>query len=89
MLFDWVNLSSVALGKERSWFKVLSRMPLSCSPVRYVYAHGKISTKVFVASTGKGSTLASKTLKGLAAKGLLAWHGSSQNDPSQFYVLPH
>ena len=89
MLFDWVNLSSVALGKERSWFKVLSRMPLSCSPVRYVYAHGKISTKVFVASTGKGSTLASKTLKGLAAKGLLAWPGSSQNDPSQFYALPH
>ena len=42
-----------------------------------------------VASTGKGSTLASKTLKGLAAKGLLAWHGSSQNDPSQFYALPH
>ncbi len=56
--------------------------------MRYVYAHGKISTKVFVASSGKGSTLASKTLKGLAAKGLLAWHGSSQNDPSQFYALP-
>lgn len=55
--------------------------------MRCVFSRGRISTKELVAFTGKGSTLASKTLKGLVSKGLLVWHGSSQNDPSQFYTL--
>lgn len=56
--------------------------------LQYVYSRGKISTKELASLIGKGSTLCSKTLKGLVDKGVLAWHGTSANDPSQFYSLP-
>lgn len=49
---------------------------------------GKITTRELSSLIGKGLTLSSKTLRGLAAKGILEWHGNSKNDPSQFYSLP-
>ena len=35
----------------------------------------------------KGSSLCARTLKRLAAMGILEWHGSSTHDPSQYYTL--
>lgn len=55
--------------------------------MRYVLSHGRVSTRELVAFSGRGNSLVAKTLKSLTAKGLLVWHGSSQNDPSQFYSL--
>lgn len=55
--------------------------------MQYVYAHSQITNKDLVAITGKGSSLCRRMLKGLVEKGFLIWHGSSTNDPSQFYSL--
>jgi ATP-dependent DNA helicase RecG len=56
--------------------------------VQYVYSVGRITTGELARLLDKGPTLSSKTLKGLAAKNILAWHGSGKNDPSQYYSLP-
>ncbi|MGN1360699.1 MAG: ATP-binding protein [Eggerthellaceae bacterium] len=58
------------------------------SAMQYVYSKGRITTRELTAFIDKGSTLCAKTLKGLVSKGLLIWHGSSANDPSQYYSLP-
>lgn len=56
--------------------------------MQYVYSKGRITTRELAAFIGKGSTLCAKTLKGLVSKGLLIWHGSTANGPSQYYSLP-
>ena len=56
--------------------------------LQYVYARGRITTRELRDFTGKSLSTCAKTLKGLAAKGVLVWHGTSQNDPSQYYSLP-
>lgn len=53
-----------------------------------VYSTGRITTSELAKLTGKGAETCSKTLKKLAGKGALVWHGTSRNDPSQFYSLP-
>lgn len=55
--------------------------------VRHAFASGRIATKVFSEITGKGSSYCGKVLKGLAKKGVLVWHGTSTNDPHQFYSV--
>lgn len=56
--------------------------------VQYVYNTGRVTTGELAKLIGKGATLSSKTLKRLTEKGILVWHGSSKNDPSQYYSLP-
>lgn len=56
--------------------------------VQYVYLRGKITTKILSEQLDRGSTLCSKILKGLVEKNILTWHGTSSNDPSQYYSLP-
>ncbi len=55
--------------------------------MRYVMSNGSITTKALAARIEKGARLCARTLRGLAEKGLLKWHGSSKNDPSQYYTL--
>lgn len=55
--------------------------------IQYVYGKGRISTKILSSFIGKSSMVSSRTLKGLVEKGMLEWHGSSSNDPSQYYSL--
>ena len=55
--------------------------------VRYAMSHGSVTTKVLAEQLRKSSSLCAKTLKRLAEKGVLEWHGSSKNDPSQHYTL--
>lgn len=59
------------------------------SAIQYVYSKGRITTRELAAVIGKGPTLCAKTLRRLASKGILTWHGSSANDPSQYYSLPN
>lgn len=37
---------------------------------------------------GRSTKSSSAILKGLDAKGVLAWHGTSRTDPAQYYSLP-
>lgn len=55
--------------------------------VQLAMAHGRVTTKGLADRTGKGSKLCSRTLRGLADKQILAWHGTAPNDPSQHYTL--
>ena len=48
---------------------------------------GRVTTKALVEATGISRPTASDTLKGMAARGLLSWHGHSANDPSQYYAI--
>ena len=47
----------------------------------------KITTKMATELIEKGSTFCRKLLKNLADKDLLEWHGTSQNDRTQYYTL--
>ena len=56
--------------------------------LHFMYNSGeKITTKKTVELTGKGSTCCRKLLKNLESKGLLEWHGTSQNDRTQHYTI--
>lgn len=50
-------------------------------------SRGRVTTKTLGDATKKGPTLCARTLKKLANKGLLDWHGSGTHDPSQYYSL--
>ncbi|MBQ9044035.1 MAG: DUF977 family protein [Eggerthellaceae bacterium] len=48
---------------------------------------GRVTTKALTDAAGVGRQTASNTLKDMAARGLLVWHGNSANDPSQYYTV--
>lgn len=56
--------------------------------MQYVYNKGRITTRELVTLINRSSVLSSKTLKALACKELLVWHGNNSNDPAQYYSLP-
>lgn len=55
--------------------------------MQYVFSNGTITTRELATLIHKGSSYSSRLLKKLQEKNLLAWHGNSKNDPSQFYSL--
>ena len=55
--------------------------------IRYAMSRGSVTTKTLAKQIRKSSSLCAKTLKELAEKRVLEWHGSSKNDPSQHYTL--
>lgn len=55
--------------------------------VQAAYARGKILPKDFASLIGRSQRSATRVLKGLASRGVLQWHGTSTNDPSQYYAL--
>ena len=55
--------------------------------IRLAFASGRVTTKELAEEIDKGSTLCSKVLRGLVKKSLLEWHGTSPNDPRQYYSL--
>lgn len=61
--------------------------PYQVAAVQIALGRGRVATKELANHTGKSSSLCAKTLKGLVEMGVLAWHGSSTNDPSQYYTL--
>ena len=61
--------------------------PYQISAVQLAMGRGRVTTKELGERIGKGSSLCARTLKELAAMGILEWHGSSTHDPSQYYTL--
>lgn len=55
--------------------------------VRLVVNRGRVTTKALADYTGRSISLCARTLKGLANKNILVWHGSSKNDPAQYYSI--
>ncbi len=51
--------------------------------MRYVMSNGSVTAKALAGRTGKSASLCARTIKDLVEKGILKWHGSSKNDPSQ------
>ena len=56
--------------------------------IQWVYSKGSITTRELSARINRSSVFSSRTLKGLAEKELLVWHGNNPTDPSQYYSLP-
>lgn len=48
---------------------------------------GRVTTRELSAHIGRSSRTASVALKSLVAKKVLSWHGTSSNDPAQYYSL--
>lgn len=55
--------------------------------VQAAYARGHVTTKELTELIGRSAKSSSAILKGLDAKGVLAWHGTSRTDPVQYYSL--
>lgn len=55
--------------------------------VQAAYARGHVTTKELAELIGRSAKSSSAILKGLDAKGVLAWHGTSRTDPVQYYSL--
>lgn len=56
--------------------------------VRLAFTNGRVTAKELAGRIGRSQRTATRVLKGIAGpEGLLEWHGSSINDPRQFYAL--
>ena len=56
--------------------------------VRLAFTNGRVTAKKLAERIGRSQRTATRVLKGIAGpEGLLEWHGSSINDPRQFYAL--
>ena len=58
------------------------------SAMQYVYARGRATVRDLAGHLGRSVKVSSQTLRGLAERDLLVWHGSNTRDPSQYYELP-
>lgn len=55
--------------------------------VRFAFARGRVTTRNLSELIGRSTRSSSSILKALEAKGVLVWHGTSRNDPAQYYSL--
>ncbi|WP_204190058.1 hypothetical protein [Staphylococcus sp. GDY8P79P] len=55
--------------------------------IQYVYPSNEINVKLANEILGKKDTYSRKILNGLLDKKILYWHGSSKQDPTQYYSL--
>ena len=55
--------------------------------VRLAFARGRVTTRDLSRLIGRSTRSSSSILKALEAKGVLVWHGTSRNDPAQYYAL--
>lgn len=46
-----------------------------------------VTTRNLSRLIGRSTRSSPSILKALGAKGMLVWHGTSRNDPSQYYAL--
>ena len=58
------------------------------SAMQYVYARGRATVRDLAGHLGRSVKVSRQTLRGLAERNLLVWHGSNTRDPSQYYELP-
>ena len=55
--------------------------------VQAAYAKGRISPKELAGRIERSQRSATRVLKGLAGREIMEWHGTSINDPSQYYTI--
>lgn len=55
--------------------------------VQYTYGKGRVTVRGLAEHLGRSSKVARATLRSLADKRILDWHGTSATDPSQYYDL--
>lgn len=55
--------------------------------VQAAYARGRITPRELSEHIGRSQRSASRVLKGLTEQGVMKWHGTSSNDPMQFYTI--
>lgn len=55
--------------------------------VQIAYERQRVTTRTLSEVIGRSTRSSATILKSLAAQGLLAWHGTSINDPAQYYTL--
>ena len=77
------NLDSLAASIGADNFKQLSADELLI--LQYAFNAGRIDAKTGSAITRHSVVFARQKLKKLASLGFLEWHGSSKNDPTQYY----
>ena len=68
------DISKKPSGRERMAYEVAAEC-------------GRVTTKALADAAGVGRQTASSTLKAMARRGLLVWHGHGVNDPSQYYTV--
>ena len=72
-----------SIGQEA--FEALSEYELAA--MQYVFARGRVTVSELAGHLGRSGKVSRQTLRALADKGLLTWHGSNSRDPSQYYDL--
>lgn len=72
------------VGEEA--YRTLNEHELSA--VQIFYVRGGVTVKRLSEHLGRSVKVARSTLRGLVDKGVLSWHGSGPNDPSQHYSFP-
>lgn len=55
--------------------------------VQAAYAKGRITPKELAGLIERSQRSATRVLKGLVGKEIMEWHGTSVNDPSQYYTI--
>ena len=56
--------------------------------LQFVYGNRKANVAGLAAYMGRSVKVSREALKSLLGKGLVVWHGTSPNDPAQYYSLP-
>lgn len=55
--------------------------------VQAAYARGRVTPRELVSLIGRSQRSATRVLKGLLKQGIMEWHGTSTNDPVQYYTV--
>lgn len=55
--------------------------------VRAAYARGRVTPRELASLIDRSQRSATRVLKGLSKRGVLEWHGTSTNDPMQYYTV--
>lgn len=77
------TVSYYELGKIK--LKNLSKDKLLI--VRYAFNTGSIETQIAARLIGKSTVYSRRLLKELEKEGIFVWHGTSKNDPTQYYTF--
>jgi ATP-dependent DNA helicase RecG len=82
------NQTNSTPGRARRRAAALDLTDTEQAALRLVGRDGRVSAGSLVNETGVSRNTASKALRSLEGKGLLIWHGTSRQDPTQYYSQP-
>lgn len=79
------NIDSITSTIGKNKLKNLSKDKLLI--VRYAFNTGSIETQIAARLIGKSTVYSRRLLKELEKEGIFVWHGTSKNDPTQYYTF--